>query len=189
MQHAGEFSWDNVIVTGTFDGTTMTAVDVYGMFDPKAPQDPSETGDAEDAYKDLCSDPIQGTGPGDRSMEEVARALPGYQMDWPGGPNFNVAVTGDLVAARRALAPYVERVFCVATVPGPSRADGEPVAKAVSAIAGVEDSYYAANAQGAWITVVTLTDDQSVKAEVEKVVGASMWPRILFSSFFYPVKD
>ena len=184
----GGVAWAYVTVTGTFDGTTMTVVEVYEEGDPEAPQPAWAIDDELDRFRDLCTDPTTGQGAGDRPLEEVVMELPGYQGSWPNGKTNNVAVTRDVEAARKTLTEKVKDDFCVGTIPGPSAADGEAMAQSVSAVPGVDAAHFAYDVRGAVILVELLTDDEEVKSEIESLVGPDMWPSVVIRPFFYPVR-
>jgi len=161
---------------------------VFDADDPQAPQ-PVPWRPADDdiePFGDLCGDPVTGQGPGDRPLGEVEQELPGYQGTWGSGPH-NVAVTGDVEAAKSTLAQYVQGDFCVGTVPGGSAADGYAAEKSVSTVKGVEYATYSADSRGAWLLVMLLTDDDEAKAEIETLVGPEQWAYTAVLSFFYPV--
>lgn len=186
-EQADGAAWADVIVTGTFDGTTLHAVDVYRTDDDTAPRRDSSLGIGGnyDGMGQLCQDPVMGHGPGDRPLGEVERELTTYQGSWGRDP-YNVAVTGDVESARNTLVEYVEGEFCVAALPGPSAANGHAAEARAQTVSGVEWADYSALDHGASLQVTILVDDAEVRAALETAVGQEVWPSTDVASFFYP---
>ncbi|SEB57599.1 hypothetical protein SAMN04489844_0574 [Nocardioides exalbidus] len=113
---AGDVTWGQYAVTGTYDGTTFTVTDAI----PAALYDTMETpaaGGLEPACDDATTTDADKATPEDMDATlAAASALPTYATAWLSNGTISVAVTGDAEAAEATLRETWGGLLCVTTV-------------------------------------------------------------------------
>lgn len=184
FEHQGDIRWGGFVVTGTYDGTTMTVTKVVSsaLYDP-----PADPGADEDPFATPCPEPDGGwqvvdeTKADEMAMEAAftrAAELDGYGGAWmdqhldpqpsndPAKAIVNVTVTGDPAAAETELRKVWGGALCVSQAKH-TEAELTRIQEQLMELPGA----FSAGSQRDQVTVDVLWDDGSLQEWADGAYG------------------